>query len=206
MRVPTLFLALMAGWTVSCAESRALPKQAASNPDQARGEPVVLPEEMVPNLSHLCAPCNHDDECVEPGAACLSYGAAGSFCGQLCQLEEGCPTGYACQGGQCRHLAGECPCSDAAITAGVKTSCRPNGDPACTAQRWCTDEGLTACDGDITCAYQLSGTSFADSGLPVSANTQFATTAQLIGAPRFTGIATNTSFIATHTVSGGSPK
>ncbi|MCA9514143.1 MAG: hypothetical protein KC635_04315, partial [Myxococcales bacterium] len=56
-----------------------------------------------------CQPCTTDAQCQLGGAgnACVSYGAAGSFCGLACAGAGDCPSGYDCNGdGQCVAASG----------------------------------------------------------------------------------------------------
>jgi hypothetical protein len=110
---------------------------------------------------HLCDPCSKDADCSVPGvagAACVTWGALGSFCGIACTDDNSCPAGYVCQDGsnvgggavkQCRP-AGEtaCTCSALAVKAGLSTACSVvNANGACKGQRACGANGLSACDG-----------------------------------------------------------
>ncbi len=65
-----------------------------------------LPDQVficAPGSMDLCRPCNVNSDCISNGAdagqKCISYDAAGSFCGTHCVAEEGapsCPSGYEC--------------------------------------------------------------------------------------------------------------
>ncbi|GMV41367.1 MAG: hypothetical protein AMXMBFR64_30830 [Myxococcales bacterium] len=105
----------------------------------------------VPAHPSLCRPCKGDGDC--PGAACVSHGDEGSFCGGDCESAT-CPPGFSCLEAptasgprlQCVLDAGECPCSPAAVAAGASTLCAASGPlGACHGERHCTSSGLTAC-------------------------------------------------------------
>ena len=110
----------------------------------------------VPAHPVLCTPCLDDGDCqgAGPGAACVSYGAEGSFCGGDCAAAA-CPQGFSCvdvpaPGGgtrpQCTLDEGLCPCSPAAVAAGASTACTASGDlGTCTGTRSCTAAGLGPC-------------------------------------------------------------
>ena len=46
-----------------------------------------------------CDPCTADIQCAkaEHGSACLPYASGGTYCGQACQTDVGCPKGFACK-------------------------------------------------------------------------------------------------------------
>ena len=115
-------------------------------------------------FTSLCQPCGADEDCwggsaVSNGAACLSYGAQGRFCGGVCDEDQDCPYGYACDeteidgGGtskQCRLLEGVCECNDRGIAAGASTDCATeNATGSCAGQRFCGEFGLSQCDAPI---------------------------------------------------------
>ena len=115
-------------------------------------------------LTSLCQPCRADDECwgdstVSNGATCLAYGAQGSFCGGLCDVESDCPLGYGCvepEGGfganskQCLLLEGVCQCTERGVVAHASTDCETtNAIGTCGGQRSCGEFGLSQCDAPI---------------------------------------------------------
>ena len=103
------------------------------------------PQCQPPTLT-LCAPCLTDTECqvVAADAACLDYGAVGSFCGFACTDTKDCPTGYTCndakdrQGAtvkQCQPAENTaCKCSQYAIDTLAATLCQ---DGLCPGERSC---------------------------------------------------------------------
>ncbi|MBM4397857.1 MAG: hypothetical protein FJ087_19505, partial [Deltaproteobacteria bacterium] len=106
----------------------------------------------------LCLPCrdNHDCENLQGQFDhCVVYGGQGRFCGASCGRDEDCPDGHAClealtvsgwTGLQCMAEAGTCPCSPAGIQRGVPTVCGVSNEwGTCSAERWCTADGLTPC-------------------------------------------------------------
>jgi hypothetical protein len=140
--------------------------------------------------SSLCQPCVADADCRDPasggaeGAACLSYGDAGRFCGLPCSPDAPCPEGYGCEAearaegsseGQCRRLDDLCSCNEIGRSLGMFTTCSvaaPLG--TCGGTRGCTDTGLEACSAapatDETCNGvddDCDGT--IDDGLPLGA-------------------------------------
>ena len=109
--------------------------------------------------SQLCQPCQTDDDCtpdeLSAGAHCVSYGAAGHFCGSPCH-DATCPQGYTCapvdlpgggQAEQCLSSQGECACNPRAVETGAVTDCAiSNAAGSCPGVRRCTEQGLTDCD------------------------------------------------------------
>ena len=117
----------------------------------------------MPSEATLCAPCNTDQDCTGqwgayPGAACVTYGDAGAFCGAPCD-GQACPEGYICEAvtdvngqglEQCVRVEGECPCSSYAVSAGAATTCYASDEAnTCEGVRSCTPDGLTACDAPV---------------------------------------------------------
>ena len=117
-----------------------------------------------PPASTLCNPCSKNEDCANSDnadAACVSWGAAGNFCGSLCVEDADCGVGFACVASkdvddadvkQCKPKDdAECTCSEQAIKDKLQTTC---GDP-CAGKRTCGDAGLSACDapnkGDEKC-------------------------------------------------------
>lgn len=107
----------------------------------------------------LCRPCTNDLDCASAGGEdlCVNYGSSGRFCGGACGGDKVCPAGYQCQevsddGGattwQCLLSEGECPCSDQSIFLGAATVCESaNTFGVCPGQRFCTEDGLSVCNG-----------------------------------------------------------
>jgi len=110
----------------------------------------------------LCDPCNSSAECASTGlsgAACVDYGAAGSFCGVQCLGDADCGEGYRCtaalriEGGQTQQCVktgdagalGECTCSGRAIAAKLETVCHAAAASACKGKRSCESGTLSAC-------------------------------------------------------------
>ena len=122
-------------------------------PGAGHPTPLCLPAHL-----KLCAPCFEDSDCVEQGAQCLDRGPSGRFCGSPCG-SAGCPAGYSCVAGQCvPGSAGECPCSIQAVIEGASTECQvTNAFGSCPGLRWCTEQGLTACDGAPATAELCNG-------------------------------------------------
>ena len=109
-----------------------------------------------------CQPCDADEQCELGGVAgnkCVSYGAAGSFCGLACGAGDACPDGFACAEGQCVKDAGaQCECNAAGILAGASTSCAVDNDAgSCAGERRCTSGGLTRCDAPTPLAETCDG-------------------------------------------------
>ena len=130
---------------------------------------VALPDQVYicapPHVS-ICRPCTKNSECVAGGAAagdaCVTYGAAGSFCASACGQDADCPAGYACkkvpdvwgaEGSWCVLAQGDCGCAAWYLDEQPSTSCYAQNDfGTCTGQRLCTPGGLTACDAPIPAA------------------------------------------------------
>ena len=130
----------------------------------------------------LCDPCGASGDCA-PGAgeldtACVAYGGPGWFCAAACEATGQCPSGYVCadvptaeegagasgSGSWCVRTPsgggppyGTCPCTEAAVAAGLTTACYSGGDGSgCAGSRRCKTAGLSACDfsavsGEETC-------------------------------------------------------
>ncbi|MBM4394583.1 MAG: VCBS repeat-containing protein [Deltaproteobacteria bacterium] len=101
--------------------------------------------------ARLCAPCKASQDCVAvPGTGtalgCVGLGAAGAFCLRACDGQGGCPSGFACAGGACAPVAGECACSPLAVQLGAATGCEAaNVHGTCPGERRCEAGGLGAC-------------------------------------------------------------
>ena len=76
------------------------------------GDPIYL---CVSLFERLCQPCIEASDCesLTSIAACVSYGAEGSFCGAACDVDSDCPEAFVCQesvstrgGGRKGHLEG----------------------------------------------------------------------------------------------------
>jgi len=124
-----------------------------------------------PHVS-LCRPCTKDSECqageAATGEVCVSYGAAGHFCGTACDEAADCPAAYGCspstdmwgtEGMFCMIAQGECPCADWYLDEQPTTDCYVENDAGkCMGKRLCTPDGLTVCDATIpaaeTCNFQ----------------------------------------------------
>ena len=115
----------------------------------------------VPSFIRLCRPCTANSDCQvgyleNQTAACVSFGANGSFCGGDC-AELACPDGFDClnitlQNGvsskQCVPADGaECECKDTWGALGLETACAATNEfGSCDGARTCGPDGLTACD------------------------------------------------------------
>ena len=109
-----------------------------------------------PQLQYLCLPCVNDSDCMPPDvsteAKCVWGNSQGAFCGIGCAGDGDCPVGYGCQsvqdGKQCVPYSGTCACSQFAIEVQASTSCTiVNNYGACYGERYCTEDGLSDCDG-----------------------------------------------------------
>ena len=130
----------------------------------------------------LCKPCETNADCetngADTGAACVSYGPAGAFCGAACQAEgDGCPSAYDCS--EVQDLAGQwsqqcllapppddyppsppiCQCVQWFVDQQATTDCRVENEfGSCSGRRMCAAEGLTACDASTPAVEQCNGT------------------------------------------------
>ena len=136
----------------------------------------------VPKFVHLCAPCASAQDCQSlggTGAACVSHGPAGNFCGTPCLGDADCPGGYACKAmttlegatvQQCTPLPegggtalGACKCSALAIAKKATTACfAPPKDGSgvsgkCTGTRSCSAVGLTPCSASAAAPESCNG-------------------------------------------------
>ncbi len=118
----------------------------------------------VPHFLYLCDPCNANTDCNDTGTAgnvCVSFGAAGSFCGTKCdEVNPICPGGYTCQAvvdattglssHQCVREAGLCECSAKAVELALDTTCtNQNLYGSCKGSRFCGPEGLGSCQAKV---------------------------------------------------------
>jgi len=100
---------------------------------------------------YLCQPCESNGDCAALGFEgmdkCVDYGEAGSYCGIDCS-ETACPSGYECnEDDQCVASSGECSCQPLHIQLEAKTGCQVTNDlGTCAGERFCGEDGLTACD------------------------------------------------------------
>ena len=123
-------------------------------------------------FENLCRPCLQDDECEIsaglPDNRCVSFGAAGWFCGRVCNGPADCPDGYVCQWKesisgdstyQCAPADQKCECTALSIEAGAVTECLAvNEYGSCPGQRACAVDGLTPCDAPEPAAETCDGT------------------------------------------------
>jgi hypothetical protein len=119
-------------------------------------------------FSHLCLPCSDAGTCSgETPNACVQYADGTRFCGGACDLENPCPSGYACQevetadganSYQCVNTAGVCPCSNLAIDSALATPCEATNDQgSCEGVRICEESGLSACSAGAPSAEVCNG-------------------------------------------------
>ncbi len=167
----------LSGWCVWSAEGEVCTESCIEDcPDgwDCTQIPSMLPDVFflcMPSAASLCAPCDADEDCAgfggaDLGAACISSGIDGAFCGAPCD-GDGCPEGYTCEatvsvsgieGQQCVRADGECPCSYQAVAGGTTTTCfASNLAGSCPGERTCTDAGLTACDAPVPVAEACDG-------------------------------------------------
>jgi hypothetical protein len=113
----------------------------------------------VSGVANLCKPCATTEGCKAPGGAddvCVDYGEEGSYCGGACTLDQDCPWGFSCLTTvtvdgiatlQCVADAGVCPCTGKSIELSLSTPCEQTTEfGTCLGKRYCSEEGLTACD------------------------------------------------------------
>ncbi|MEO1229979.1 MAG: MopE-related protein [Myxococcota bacterium] len=91
--------------------------------------------------SGLCASCGSDADCSSPGARCLELSAGERGCGRDCSpgspFGSSCPSGYACEDGQCAPTARTCQCGPGQL--GATRSCIV--EPACDGLETCEEIG-----------------------------------------------------------------
>jgi hypothetical protein len=120
-------------------------------------------------FTHLCRPCHDSEDCQAATGVedvCIDYGGGGNFCGADCPAGS-CPEGYNCQEAtttagavlkQCVNVAGVCSCSATAVKLGLSTPCSILNDQGlCTGFRFCTEDGLSACDALIPAPEECNG-------------------------------------------------
>ena len=126
----------------------------------------------VPLFVSLCDPCNDNLQCNEEGKSgnvCISFGAAGSFCGVACdEVDPECPTGYSCQSvvdkksgltsHQCVRTTGLCTCSRRAVELALETTCTSNNlYGSCVGSRHCMATGLSQCGAPVPAEEACNG-------------------------------------------------
>ena len=126
----------------------------------------------VPKAGRTCDPCTASSQCASPGhggAACVSQGPAGAFCGVACLGDADCSGGFRCgsvtrvEGGQTQQCVpvaadglafGVCTCSARAIAASLATTCKAD---LCSGKRSCGADGLGACTAPAPAAETCNG-------------------------------------------------
>ena len=99
---------------------------------------------------NLCQPCTNNQDCLVPGSECLDLGVE-NVCGRECSATSpygpDCPTGFACNGGQCTPTGNTCICGTS--TVGLERSC-PTGD--CIGIQVCEEDNdvyaFTSCSAE----------------------------------------------------------
>ncbi|MBM4354135.1 MAG: hypothetical protein FJ109_10130, partial [Deltaproteobacteria bacterium] len=120
--------------------------------------------------ANLCRPCGSGADCKSVSGVedvCVDYGAAGSFCGGVCKVDDDCPWGFSCVDGktvegvdtkQCVADSGVCPCTAKSVALGLSTPCQATNDAGtCEGKRVCTSEGLTECDAAVPSVEACNG-------------------------------------------------
>ena len=113
--------------------------------------------------ANLCLPCAGSADCKGAAGAddaCIDYGKEGSFCGGKCAWDDDCPWGFSCKDAvtvdgvttkQCVADAGVCPCTKKAVDLGLSTPCESSNEwGTCSGKRFCTQDGLTECDAQVS--------------------------------------------------------
>ncbi|MBM4352940.1 MAG: hypothetical protein FJ109_03945 [Deltaproteobacteria bacterium] len=131
-----------------------------------------LPDEIyicAPGFMNLCRPCSSNGDCLTSGAdtgdKCMPLGNGESYCGAPC-ADQDCPEGFQCTQGpdvdgmtrtQCVAVTGECYCTEWFVADGSVTPCSVGNDSGtCWGERWCTGEGLTACNAKVPAAEECN--------------------------------------------------
>ena len=110
----------------------------------------------VSRFPSLCLPCVGSNDCPGPEDRCIPYpDLSGSFCGACCDAAQECPPGYECkevvttegeEDSQCVLAAGECGCTQYAVSEGLGTNCHSsNRFGNCPGFRGCGQGGLEPC-------------------------------------------------------------
>jgi len=107
----------------------------------------------------LCRPCMSNPECQQGGFTsgnlCVNWGAEGLFCATGCTTSQDCPNGFSClevevKGGTsllCMPTTDECVCTPHFQSVQAQTACFVENDLGkCLGERYCGEDGLTACD------------------------------------------------------------
>ncbi len=140
------------------------------------GDPLSV---CVPKYGWRCDPCTASSQCAapgHPGAQCVRYGDAGSFCGNACQADGDCGSGFICstaelaQGGTAKQCVasgsggkpGVCPCSVRAVSLGLSTSCATDygNNAVCKGNRSCKQAGsagASPCDAPTPATETCNG-------------------------------------------------
>lgn len=158
----------------ACVLARAGGKRCAASCDAQcpAGKRCVYAQAYQRNLcvdAHLtlCDPCTTSLACRHLGgdaSACVTWGAAGNFCGSWCETDSDCPTSFSCTSGkdvgglvvkQCRPTGGAaCACSQSAVASGASTTC---GTGSCLGKRTCLAAGLSTCSAPTGTAEVCDG-------------------------------------------------
>lgn len=108
------------------------------------------------NATHLCRPCVDIVDCGSPTGAedvCVDYGEQGFFCGAPCANDADCAEATTTDGTpsrQCVAPDGVCECSAKATALSFATTCAMANDAGvCPGTRFCSVDGLTACDAPV---------------------------------------------------------
>ena len=104
----------------------------------------------IPLDSALCSPCGTSADCNEAvGDGCVNYGDFGRFCGRDCGVDspfgEECPSGFACDEGQCRRTEGSCGCEAGDLFFLPCSVEAPDGS-ICSGAQQCDDGALSRCE------------------------------------------------------------
>ena len=133
-----------------------------------------LPDEVficAPLFTSICTPCLTNAECftggIDAGESCVSYGAAGFFCGGPCAADDDCPPGYGCQATedrtgaavtQCLLSVGLCKCTQWATDGGAATDCYVENEwGTCSGERECLASGLSDCSAKEPAQEECNG-------------------------------------------------
>ena len=115
-----------------------------------------------PGLLTLCMPCQAHEDCANPignwvDLSCIRYGVDGDFCASACETDDDCPDGFGCKekldiDGEvvmtCVRQVGGCECNAYFVAEEATTSCVISNEVgSCEGERMCTEEGLSACEG-----------------------------------------------------------
>jgi hypothetical protein len=148
--------------TIPCIEE--CPEDWVCKGFQAGPDVVFL---CVPPWTHICTPCETNEECLYEGDLCIPVGDTGSYCGTDCAGGQACPEHYGCQeitdgqgkslGHQCVPDTGSCVCTWE-LDGTTEACAAENEHGTCYGESVCAGPaGWSTCDAATPAAETCNG-------------------------------------------------